>query len=70
MTNEHQTIFQTALALPQAERALLAEQLLESLAPESEELTDDEFYEELERRRAEVEQDPSSAIAWTDVVKD
>jgi putative addiction module component (TIGR02574 family) len=68
MLNEHQPIFETAMALPEGERALLAEKLLESLSPEPDELTDDEFFAELERRRAEVEQDPASAIPWTDVV--
>jgi putative addiction module component (TIGR02574 family) len=70
MTTEHQAVFHTALTLPEPERVLLVERLLESLSPEPDELTDDEFYAELERRRAEVEADPTSAIPWTDVLKE
>jgi putative addiction module component (TIGR02574 family) len=70
MTSEHQNIFQAALALPESMRASLAEKLLESLSPDMDELTDDEFFAELERRRAEVERDPNATIPWTDVVID
>jgi putative addiction module component (TIGR02574 family) len=67
MTNQNQTLFDAALALPEAERALLVEQLLESLSPEPDELTDDEFYAELERRRAEIEEGLVRPIPWSDV---
>jgi putative addiction module component (TIGR02574 family) len=70
MTNEHKSIFDAALALPETARASLAEKLLESLSPELDELTDDEFFAELERRRGEVERDPTAAIPWKDVVKE
>ncbi len=67
MTPQHQAIIDAALALPEAERALLAERLLESLAPETEDLTDDDLFAELERRRAEFEQDPSTGVPWSEV---
>jgi putative addiction module component (TIGR02574 family) len=70
MSEETQAILTAALALPEADRAELAERLLESLSPEMDELSDDELFAELERRRAEAEKDPSVAIPWTDVVKD
>jgi putative addiction module component (TIGR02574 family) len=70
MTNHERGIFEAALGLPEPERALLAERLLESLSPELDELTDDEFFAELERRRREIEGDPTAAIPWTEVVKD
>ena len=54
MTTQNQAIFDAALALPESERTLLVERLLESLSPEPDEVTDDEFFAELERRRAEV----------------
>ncbi len=63
----HQSVFEAALALPEAERALLAERLLESLSPESDECTDAEFFAELERRRAEVEQGVVTPIPWSQV---
>ncbi|HEV3260151.1 MAG TPA: addiction module protein [Gemmataceae bacterium] len=69
MTNDHRGVFEAALALPERERASLVEKLLESLSPELDELTDEEFFAELERRRAEIENDPTAAIPWTDVVK-
>jgi putative addiction module component (TIGR02574 family) len=56
MTPETQALIDAALALPEAERILLVERLLESLPPETDELSDEELLAELERRRAEVEQ--------------
>lgn len=62
MTSEHQNLFEAALKLPESMRASLAEKLLKSLSPDVDELTDDEFFSELERCRTEVERDPSAAI--------
>jgi putative addiction module component (TIGR02574 family) len=70
MSNDPREVFPAALALPGAERASLAGKLLESLSPELDELTDDEFFAELERRRQEVEKDPTAAIPWSEVVGD
>jgi putative addiction module component (TIGR02574 family) len=67
MTIQNQAIFDAALALPESERALLAECLLESLSPDSTELTDDELFGELERRRAEIEQGLVKPIPWSEV---
>jgi putative addiction module component (TIGR02574 family) len=67
MTAQNQAIFTAALALPQAERALLVERLLESLSPEGDELTDDELAAELDRRLAEFQHDPSVGIPWSHV---
>jgi putative addiction module component (TIGR02574 family) len=68
MSNPHQAIHDAAMALPEAERILLVERLLESLSDEAEELTDDALFAELERRRQEFERDPSVAIPWSDVL--
>jgi putative addiction module component (TIGR02574 family) len=65
--NQDQTVFDAALALPEPMRALLAERLLGSLSPEPGELTDDELFAELERRRAEVEQGLVKPISWSEV---
>jgi putative addiction module component (TIGR02574 family) len=67
MMTPQQAILDAALALPEAERALLAERLLESLSTVSDELTDDEFFAELERRRSEVEQGVIKPIPWSQV---
>ena len=67
MSDQSQQIFDAALGLPEAERALLAEQLLESLEPELEELTEDELAAELDRRRAEIDQGIVKPIPWSKV---
>jgi putative addiction module component (TIGR02574 family) len=67
MTPQTQAILDAALALPEAERALLVDRLLESLPPEVDEMTDDEFFAELERRRAEVEQGTVKPIPWSEL---
>ena len=50
---ETQAIFEAALRLPEKERTVLAERLLESLPPEPETLDEGEFCDELERRFTE-----------------
>jgi hypothetical protein len=44
--------------------------LLESTSQETEEMTDDELFAELERRHTEFEQDPSVAIPWSELEKE
>ncbi|HKI36544.1 MAG TPA: addiction module protein [Gemmataceae bacterium] len=68
MTRQAQAICDAALALSEAERTELVERLLHSLPPDPDEMSDDEFYAELERRRAEIEKDPSAGVPWTDVL--
>jgi putative addiction module component (TIGR02574 family) len=70
MTAQMKAVFEAALALPETERALLAETLLDTLPSPPDELTDDELFTELQRRRAEFEKDPSSAIPASDLLKD
>ncbi len=67
MNPQTQALYEAALALPEAERSLLVERLLETLSPEEDELTDDELFAELERRRAEVEQGLVEPIPWSEV---
>ncbi len=67
MADSYQAVLQTALALSEAERALLVEQLLESLSPEPDELIDAALAAELDRRRAEVEQGHVKPIPWSEV---
>ncbi len=66
MSPETESLYQAVLALPEAERVLLTERLIEALSPEEVELTDDELYAELERRRAEVEQGLVKPIPWAE----
>jgi putative addiction module component (TIGR02574 family) len=67
MSDQSQQVFDAALGLPETERALLAERLLESLEPELEEITEDELTAELDRRRAEIEQGIVKPIPWSQV---
>jgi putative addiction module component (TIGR02574 family) len=70
MNAQTQRILDQALALPDAERVLLLERLLECTSQEEEQMTDDELFAELERRHAEFEQDPSVAIPWSELEKE
>ena len=67
MSDQDQRVFDAALGLAEAERALLAERLLESLEPDLEELTEDELAAELDRRRAEIDQGIVTPIPWSQV---
>ena len=70
MTAQTKALLDAALALPETERALLADELLESLSPNLEAMTDDELFAELKRRDAELEKDPSAAIPWSELEKE
>jgi putative addiction module component (TIGR02574 family) len=65
-------LFEAAMKLPEAERAELAERLLESL-PESESeydrMTEEEFLLEMRRRADELKADPSKGIPWKRVME-
>ena len=68
MNVQNQSIIEAALALPEADRVLLVERLLETLPDDEIEVTEEEFFAELDRRHAEVMRDPSCVIPWS-VVK-
>jgi putative addiction module component (TIGR02574 family) len=71
MSDRSQAVFDAAMALPEDERWLLVERLLETLPPPpDEDMTEEKFVAELDRRAAEIAQDPSLAIPWKDVLKD
>jgi putative addiction module component (TIGR02574 family) len=64
-----ESILQAALKLSEEERAKLADALLESLPPEEDlvEVSEEVLFTELERRRTELEKDPSAALPWSEV---
>lgn len=71
MTSPSQAIFDAALALSEAERAVLVERLLESLSPEpDEELTGAELVAELEQRSADFERGTANTIPWSELKKE
>ena len=67
MTNETQSIFDAALALPEKERAALAQLLLESLSEDQEDITEEELLAELDRRSADLERGTADAVPWSDL---
>jgi putative addiction module component (TIGR02574 family) len=67
MSDRFQSILDAALALPEAERVILIDELMESLPSDTGPLSDEEMYAELMRRHAEFEKDPSIAIPWEEV---
>jgi putative addiction module component (TIGR02574 family) len=69
MSPKLQNVVREALTLPEDDRAVLVEELPASLPPENDQLTDDGFYAELERRSEEYKRDPSCAVPWSEVEK-
>jgi putative addiction module component (TIGR02574 family) len=70
MTAQTKALLDAALSLPEKERALLADELWESLSPSDELMTDDQLFAELQRRDAELGKDPSAAIPWSELEKE
>jgi putative addiction module component (TIGR02574 family) len=59
---------ESVLALPEADRVVIAEALLSSLPEDGvQDLDDDALEQELIRRSAEIDKDPSTLIPWSEV---
>jgi putative addiction module component (TIGR02574 family) len=70
MSKSGKTSLESVLALPEAERAEIAEAILSSLPEEDAREADDEaFAEELRRRGDEWKGDPGTGIAWSELKK-
>ena len=65
MDVRNQAVIDAALALPEAERVLLTHQLLDTLSEAEEEVPDEEFLAELDRRRAEVAAGTADPVPWS-----
>ena len=70
MTSQIQAILDAALALPEAERAELVDRLLETLPPEHEGFSEEEFVAELERRSADFDRGTADGILWSELKKE
>jgi putative addiction module component (TIGR02574 family) len=70
MTADTKALFKAALALPEEERAILADQLWSSLSLDKDGVSDDQLFAELERRHEEAENDPSATVSWSDLEKE
>jgi putative addiction module component (TIGR02574 family) len=60
-------LLHAALELPEGERAIIAERLLETLSPEDADPSDDDLAVELDRRLDESQRDPSTTLSWTEL---
>ena len=67
MSPQTQALLDAALALPEADRALLVEGLLDSLSEEGDDRTDEELVAELDRRRAEMADGTDPGIPASDL---
>lgn len=70
MSDAVSNLLEAAMKLSDVERAELAEALYDGLDSDIDELTDEEFNAELERRRKELIDDPSSGIPWSELKKE
>ncbi len=71
MDEQTQSLFEAAQTLPEGQRVLLVEQLLENLPADLEEPLDEKkFAAELDRRYDEFQSDPTVAVPWSDVLHD
>lgn len=64
-----QQIVEAVLQLPEAVRAQIAEQILESLSPETQVEFDEKWAEELERRVDEHLRNPEQSVPWDEIKK-
>ena len=67
MIAPRESIVREAMNLPAEERVRVVQDLLDSLSPESSDLLDDGWAEELDRRFAAWEADPSAGVPWSEL---
>jgi putative addiction module component (TIGR02574 family) len=67
MDSNSRSVLEAALALPEPDRAWIARELLSTLGPDVEDLTDDELADELTRRLDEALRDPTATLPWAEV---
>jgi hypothetical protein len=63
MGPEGQHLLHAALELPERERAIIAERLIETLSPEDADRIDVDLAVELDKRLSESRQDPSTTLS-------
>ena len=69
MVMKTKALLEEVLALPEKDRAFLAQMLLESISPDTPDVDEDKFLAELERRADEARRDPSKIVSWDTVKK-
>lgn len=61
---DRQTLLKAALALPESDRCLLVEELLESLPQDLGDVSEEAWLAELQRRSDEIDQGRVELIPW------
>lgn len=67
MSTDSQAVVDAALRLPDAERMMVVERLLDSLSPEETQVFDDEWEKELEERIRDFEKSPGDVVPWSEL---
>jgi len=70
MTTQSQEVLQSALALPETERAEIAASLIRSLDPETDEDMDAAWASEIQRRVEAIDRGEVRLIPWDDVMQE
>ena len=70
MTTQSEELLQTALALPEGDRAAIAASLIRSLDSEIEEDTEAAWADEMQRRLAEIDRGEVQLIPWNEVIEE
>ncbi|MBI1831042.1 MAG: addiction module protein [Planctomycetes bacterium] len=63
------TLLESILALPERDRLMILDAILESMPEDSSQVDDEEFSQELTRRSEEAKADPNAGIPWSEVKK-
>jgi putative addiction module component (TIGR02574 family) len=69
MDQNGQQVLEAALALPENDRAMIAEALLQTLPPDPSDGDEEELASELDRRLEEALSDPTATIPWSELKK-
>jgi putative addiction module component (TIGR02574 family) len=67
MDSKCRAVLDAALALPETDRAAIAQELLATLAPDTDSAADEEFAAELDRRLDEALNDPAATVGWSEL---
>ncbi len=67
MDTQTQALLDAVLALPETERVLFAQRLLETLPIDVADVSDEEWAAELERRRQEVLAGEGGTVPWSEL---
>ena len=67
MHAQSQTLLDAVLKLPESERAAIVERLLESLTAETEDVSDEEWRAEIDRRHQEALRGEADTIPWSEL---